>query len=64
MHSRQGGDRQLLVAQIHGFVGRINSKLASIDEEGPVKFFLDVNVQVRFEIAHSYITLRRLHLLS
>jgi hypothetical protein len=46
MHSRQGGDRQLLVAQIHGFVGRINSKLASIDEEGPVKFFLDVNVQV------------------
>ncbi|CAM9338518.1 unnamed protein product [Chrysoparadoxa australica] len=38
-------ERQLLEQQIHGFVGRINSKLASIDEVGPVQFFLDINMQ-------------------
>lgn len=38
----------VLEGQVHGFVARINSKLGSIDEAGPVQFFLDINQHVRF----------------
>ncbi|CAN0541911.1 unnamed protein product, partial [Ectocarpus sp. 12 AP-2014] len=39
-HSRE---RMVLEAQVQGFVARVNSKLGSIDEAGPVQFFLNVN---------------------
>jgi trehalose 6-phosphate synthase/phosphatase len=39
------GDMVTLENQIHGFVGRINSKLASIEEEGPIKYFVDTNLR-------------------
>lgn len=39
-HSRE---RMVLEAQVQGFVARVNSKLGSIDEAGPVQFFLDIN---------------------
>ncbi|CAM9973755.1 unnamed protein product [Ectocarpus fasciculatus] len=39
-HSRE---RMVLEAQVQGFVARVNSKLGSIDEAGPVQFFLNIN---------------------
>ena len=44
-HSRE---RMVLEAQVQGFVARVNSKLGSIDEAGPVQFFLDINPFVSF----------------
>lgn len=43
-HSRE---RMVLEAQVQGFVARVNSKLGSIDEAGPVQFFLNINPNVR-----------------
>lgn len=37
----------VLEAQVQGFVARVNSKLGSIDEAGPVQFFLNINPNVR-----------------
>lgn len=39
----------VLEAQVQGFVARVNSKLGSIDEAGPVQFFLNINPNVRTE---------------
>ncbi|CAN0251186.1 unnamed protein product, partial [Discosporangium mesarthrocarpum] len=43
----QSRERTVLEGQINAFVGRINSKLASIDLAGPVQFFIDINLQAR-----------------
>lgn len=38
----------VLEGQVHGFVARVNSKLGTIAEAGPVQFFLDINQHVGF----------------